>query len=95
MMTLAAFSLLAGMALGQRFKVIVLWPTAMVASALVVGVGIAHADSAWSIVLLTLTSISCLQIGYLAGIGIRYALRMNRRQAGATGGAMSTRHAAR
>ena len=97
MMTLAAFSLLAGMALGQRFKVIVLLPTAIVASALVAGLGVARADTVWAVAGLTLASLCCLQIGYLAGIGMRYApaaFRVSRRQAGAAGGGIPTRHAA-
>jgi hypothetical protein len=97
MMTLAAFSLLAGMALGQRFKVIVLLPTAIVACLLVAGLGVARANEAWTIAYLALVSILCLQVGYLAGIGVRYvpvALRASRRQAEAASGSMSTRHAA-
>ena len=61
-------SLLAGMALGQRFKVIALVP----AFALVtLASGITHPDSIGSIVLLAAVAAAGLQIGYLGGAGIR------------------------
>jgi hypothetical protein len=85
MMIVAIFSLLFGMVIGQRFTALVLVPGIAVAVMVAIGVGIAQAESAWSIVLPAGASIASLQIGYLAGIILRYApiaLRANRRRAG-------------
>jgi hypothetical protein len=74
MMTLAMISLLAGMVLGQRFKVLILVPALALALVLAIGSGIARADTIWSIILMGATAGTSLQIGYLAGVGIRHAL---------------------
>ena len=74
MMTLAIISLLAGMVLGQRFKVLILVPATALALAFTVGVGIAQAEAVWSIVQMAAVTAAALQIGYLAGIGIRHGL---------------------
>jgi hypothetical protein len=68
MLMLATISLLAGMALGQRFKVMALVP----AFALVtLASGITHPGSIGSIVLLAAIAAAGLQIGYLGGVGMR------------------------
>jgi hypothetical protein len=74
MMTLAMVSLLVGMVLGQRFKVLVLMPTIAIALVFAIGAGMAHADTVWWIVLMAAAAATSLQIGYLIGIGIRYVL---------------------
>jgi hypothetical protein len=38
------------------------------------GIGVAHADTAWSIVLMAATAAMSVQIGYLVGMGVRYVL---------------------
>lgn len=72
MLTVSLISLLVGVALGQRFKVMVLMPAGAMGLALAIGTGIAHGQSAWSIVLTAATAATCMQIGYLAGIGVRH-----------------------
>jgi hypothetical protein len=62
---------LVGMVLGQRFKVLVLLPAIGVALIVAIGVGVASADSGWSIVLMAVSVTIMLQIGYVVGIGIR------------------------
>jgi hypothetical protein len=74
MMTLAMISLLAGMVLGQRFKVPVLVPATALGLVLAIGAGIAHADAVGSIVLMAAVTATSLQIGYFAGIGIRHLM---------------------
>ncbi len=70
-MTAALISLLIGMMLGQRFKVLVLMPAIAIALVIAVGAGVARADPLWSIVLIAAATATSLQIGYLVGIGIR------------------------
>jgi hypothetical protein len=74
MMTLSMVSLLVGMVLGQRFKVLVLLPAIALALVLALGGGIVRADSAWWIVLGSAAAAVSLQIGYLIGVGIRHVL---------------------
>jgi hypothetical protein len=64
-------SFLAGMVLGQRFKVLILIPAIVIAVVATVGVGLAQAFNVWSIVLMALAVMTVLQIGYLVGTGIR------------------------
>jgi hypothetical protein len=74
MITLATVSLLVGMVLGQRFKVLVLLPAIGFALLLAIGGGIVRADSAWWIVLMAAAAATALQIGYIIGVGIRHVL---------------------
>ncbi len=62
------------MVLGQRFKVLVLVPTAALVATLAVVGDIARTGAVWPTILFTLAVIVSLQIGYLLGIGIRYLL---------------------
>jgi hypothetical protein len=71
MMTSLIISLLAGMVLGQRFKVLILLPAIGFAVIVAIGAGIAQGDHFWSIVLLAVAVTVALQIGYLLGTGIR------------------------
>jgi len=70
-MTLVLVGLLAGMALGQRFKVLVLAPAFVLVSMVAIGYGVAHGYAAWQSLPMAGVAIASLQIGYLAGIGIR------------------------
>jgi hypothetical protein len=56
-----------GALLGQRFKVFILVPAAAIGSAANFGIGMAHGNSLWSILLATVLAISALQMGYLGG----------------------------
>ena len=97
MMTLAMISLLVGMVLGQRFKVLVLMPTIAIALILVIGVGVARADTVWWIILSAIAVATSLQIGYLLGIGVRHALvaaRASRSPAASVTGSRSARRPA-
>ena len=97
MMTFTMISLLVGMVLGQRFKVLVLMPTVAIALILVIGVGVARADTAWWIVLMVVAAATSLQIGYLMGIGVRHALvaaRASRSPAASVTGSRSARRPA-
>jgi hypothetical protein len=95
MLVFVVISLLIGMVLGQRFKVLVLVPAIGLALIVTTVAGIARADSVWLIVVMTVAVTSSLQIGYLAGTGIRHlmaAARASRLRAGALGGSMPARH---
>jgi hypothetical protein len=64
-------SFLAGMVLGQGFKVLVLVPASIIAVAATIGIGVAQASDVWAIVLMALAVMTMLQIGYLIGAGVR------------------------
>jgi hypothetical protein len=70
MLAIAAF----GAVLGLRFKVFVLVPAIALSSAASWGVGIAHGNSFWSILLATLFLMTALQVGYFAGTVIRFGV---------------------
>lgn len=74
MTTLTIVSFLTGAALGQRFKVMVLMPAMLVVPGIWIVTGIAHAQSAWAIAFMVATATTCLQIGYIVGIGVRHIL---------------------
>ena len=97
MMTLSMISFLVGAVLGQRFKIIVLIPAFAIMLFLAVGTGLAHAQTAWSIVLLAIAAATCLQTGYLVGIGAHHILTtaLSRRSSSlASTTAASARHVA-
>jgi membrane protein DedA with SNARE-associated domain len=73
-MILSMISLLVGALLGQRFKVMVLMPATAILLILAVGIGVTHAQTAWSIVLMAAAAATSMQIGYLIGIGIHHVL---------------------
>jgi hypothetical protein len=68
---LAIIGLLAGIALGLRYKVFVLVPAIILAMILAVIGGIAHGDHFWSIILAMAVLGTAVQFGYLAGVTIR------------------------
>jgi len=71
---LAIISMLAGIALGLRYKVFVLVPAVTLTITFAVMAGIAHGDRLWSILLAMATLGTAVQFGYLAGIMIRAAV---------------------
>jgi hypothetical protein len=83
-MILLLISLLLGMVLGQRFRVLVLLPAMGIILSVAIGMGLASALGLRPTALLAVGSVVSLQIGYLAGIGLRYFL------AGARGAKPST-----
>lgn len=72
--TFALISLLAGMVLGQRFKVLAVVPAIAASSMVAIGFGIAHFEGLGRTVLLAALAVASLQIGYLVGVAIRYSL---------------------
>jgi hypothetical protein len=94
MFTPAIISLLVGMFLGQRFKVLVLAPVILLTLILAIGAGIARVDAVWALGLTAAVTIVGLQIGYLLGIGIRHLIvvaRAIRLRAASLGGSLPTR----
>ena len=65
---------LAGIALGLRYKVLILVPAVTLAMIFAMIIGVAHADHFWSIVLAMVVLGTAVQFGYLAGIAIRAAV---------------------
>jgi archaellum biogenesis protein FlaJ (TadC family) len=65
---LAIVTVLAGVALGLRFKVLILVPAVAFATAFTMIVGIARADQFGSIVLIMVIVGTAVQLGYLVGI---------------------------
>jgi hypothetical protein len=68
---LAIICAVAGIILGLRCNVLVLVPTVTFVVMLAGIVGIARADGAWSMVLMTAALGSAVQLGYLAGTAAR------------------------
>jgi len=68
---LVVISLVAGIALGQWFKILILVPVMSLALVGTIAAGIARADNAWSIALMAIAVATALQIGYLIGIWLR------------------------
>jgi hypothetical protein len=97
MMTLSMISFLVGAVLGQRFKIVVLIPAFAILLAFAVGTGVAHDQTAWLIVLTATAAATCLQIGYLVGIGVHHVLTaaLSKRSSSLTSTTTSAPHAAR
>ena len=70
MILLLTAALLIGITLGLRFKVLILVPAAILASAVTLGAGIVYDDSWLSILLTTVLGIATLQMGYLVGTAL-------------------------
>jgi hypothetical protein len=67
----AIIGILVGIALGLRYKILILMAAVMLAIVFVIIVGIARADSVWSIALTTVGVVIAVQLSYLAGVAIR------------------------
>ena len=67
---LAIVGILAGIALGLRYKVLILVPAVTLATIFATVVAIARGDHFWSIILAMAIPGSAVQFGYLAGIVI-------------------------
>jgi hypothetical protein len=72
MIFLAMTATIVGALLGQRFRVFVLVPAIAVGLATTFGIGVAHDNGLWSILLAMALAISALQMGYLGGVAIRF-----------------------
>jgi hypothetical protein len=71
---LAIIGVVVGAVLGLRYNVLVLVPAVMFAMLFAAIVGVARADSFWSIVLMTAALAVAVQLGYLAGATIYAAV---------------------
>jgi hypothetical protein len=69
-MELAVIGALIGIALGLRYKVLILVPAVTLAAIFTILVGVGGADGFWSITLMTVAVVTALQLGYLVGIVI-------------------------
>lgn len=77
MIILTLLSLLTGMVLGLRFKVLILVPAIGCALFIALIVGVARAEVLWPAAMAA-AGVASVQIGYLAGIGLRYFLAASR-----------------
>jgi len=71
---LAVINVLAGIALGLRYRVVILVPAVSLVVTFAVIVGIARGDHLWSIILAMVIVGTAIQLGYLIGIAIRAAI---------------------
>jgi hypothetical protein len=78
MMTLILVYLLLGAALGQRFKVLVLIPCMGLVLPFVAAAGVVRAEPFEQIIFAAIAAASSLQVGYLAGIGLRHLMITSR-----------------
>jgi hypothetical protein len=95
--TFGLISLLAGMVLGQRFKVLAVVPAIAGLSLVAIGYGIAYSEGLERTALLAALAVASLQIGYLVGVAIRYSLAATRAsglRSASIDASQPTRHAA-
>jgi hypothetical protein len=78
MLLLGIFTLLAGMVLGQRFRVLTLIPIGLLVLLLASGAGAALGKTLWQISLNAVVATACIQLGYLFGLGVRHVLLISR-----------------
>jgi hypothetical protein len=71
---LAIIGVVVGIVLGLRYKILILVPAVPFAMIFAIIVGVARADSFWSIALTTVAVVTAVQLGYLAGIVIHAAI---------------------
>jgi hypothetical protein len=71
-------TLLGGMVLGQRFRVLILVPGSAILLPLAIGVGLVRYDGLGPTLLSTIFALASLQIGYFVGLGIRYMMAASR-----------------
>jgi hypothetical protein len=70
----ATITFVAGIALGLRYKVVILVPAIVFVAMFALIVGIPRGDHIWSIMLAMVIGGTAVQLGYLAGILIRAAI---------------------
>ena len=88
MLTSAVVSLLVGLALAQRFKVLILIPVILLTLMFALVAGLSGANARGVSALTAVVAIVSVQIGYLFGIALRQALlvaRAHRRRAASLG----------
>jgi hypothetical protein len=80
MLTLSIISLLAGAALEQRFKVLILAPAILLTILIGIGAATACLDAAWTVGAATAVAIAGLQMGYILGIAFRCLIGVRTRR---------------
>ena len=78
MMPLVLISLLVGMVIAQRFKVLILFPAILLALVITIASGIALAKSSWMVATAAFVATVAVQIGYLLGAGIHHLMVVTR-----------------
>jgi hypothetical protein len=73
MLMVSVIAALFGVILGLRFKVLVLVPTMLLVLAAALADGISRGQTPVHIVAAALIGLAALQVGYLAGVAIRFA----------------------
>jgi hypothetical protein len=73
-MAALAIAVLAGAALGLRFRILVLLPITGLALAAIIASGVVLRGGLTHIVLVAVLTIAGLQVGFLAGVVIRYLI---------------------
>jgi len=71
---------LAGVALGLRFKVLILVPAVTLTMLFAAIVGVARGDMFWSIAIAMILLVTSIQVGYLVGILIRAKIERSERR---------------
>jgi hypothetical protein len=75
MLILAGIALSIGVVLGLKFKILALVPAITASFLAVLAQGIAQSDSIWRISVAIVIAVLGLQIGYVAGLSVREAIR--------------------
>ena len=78
MVTAAIISLLIGLVLAQRFKVLVLIPFMVLTLFLTLGTALVNPGATWAGAVTAMVVIVALQLGYLFGIGVRHLMVLTR-----------------
>lgn len=74
MVMLTIVSILAGLVLGTRFKVFILYPVMLVGVAAIVAADVAHGGAGWGTFLKAVLNATGLQVGYLGSTVARVIL---------------------
>ena len=77
---IAIIYVLAGAALGLRFKVLILAPAVTLTMLFAAIVGIARGDTFWAIAIAMILHVTAIQVGYLGGILIRAKIERSERR---------------
>jgi hypothetical protein len=83
-MTFALISFLAGMVLGQRFKVLILVPACALIAVVALVDGFVRTEAFWQMALMATMGLVSLQTGYFIGVGVRHILAGERPHADPT-----------
>jgi hypothetical protein len=77
---IAIIYILAGAALGLRFKVLILAPAVTLTMLFAAIIGITRGDTFWAIAIEMILYVTAIQVGYLAGILIRAKIERSERR---------------